>query len=141
MDPLEARRIALEKRRGLQVAAQDMGIDKNYLSLLVDRFYDKVRADPELGPVFEGPLAGRWPEHMARMKSFWASVALRTGEYMGNPMEAHLKLANVLPGHFDIWLRLFQETLEETAPTPEAKDYFLTFALGIANRFKTVMFA
>jgi Domain of unknown function DUF488 len=46
---------------------------------LVDSFYAKVRADPELGPIFERAIVGDWGPHLATMHDFWSSVMLTTG--------------------------------------------------------------
>ena len=82
---------------------------------LVDRFYDKVRRDPELGPVFN-PAVHDWDEHKATLVNFWSSVALKTGRYRGNPMAMH-RPHPIDAAHFDHWLELWRETtLEVTDP-------------------------
>ena len=35
-------------------------LSENAIRHLVDSFYTKVRADPELGPIFERAIAGDW---------------------------------------------------------------------------------
>jgi hypothetical protein len=45
---------------------------------LVYAFYDRVRADPLLGPVFDAKLDGRWDTHLPKMVSFWSSLVLGT---------------------------------------------------------------
>lgn len=140
MDSLQAYELALEKRKELQQKAQDMGITEAYISCLVETFYEKVRTHTELGPVFNEVIGDRWPYHLTKMKSFWSSLALRTGTYQGRPMQAHKALTNAEPEHFKIWLNLFEETLRETAPSPAAVEYFLNFAETIAGRLQRVMF-
>ena len=84
------------------------------LSLLVERFYSKVREDPLLGPVFNRAIDD-WPEHLERMRAFWSSVMLTSGRYKGNPMAAHLKHKEAIrPPMFDRWLELWCETARET---------------------------
>lgn len=78
---------------------------------LVDRFYDKVRADPLLGPVFN-PVVRDWTAHKALMTSFWCTVALRAGSYRGNPMAKHQPLP-ITREHFARWLELWRETASE----------------------------
>src|SRR5690606_34302634 len=76
-----------------QRAAAEMkaiGVDEAFISTLVDTFYGRVLAHPELGPVFDARLAGRWPQHMEKMKAFWSSVAFRSGAYGGKPVQAHM---------------------------------------------------
>lgn len=93
-------------------------LDPAALAQLVDRFYDKVRRDPELGPVFNAAVHD-WDEHKQRLVSFWASVALRAGSYRGNPMAVHLALGGIGSGHFETWLRLWRDTARELLE-PEA---------------------
>lgn len=74
------------------------------------------------------------------MKSFWASVALNAGTYSGQPVPAHKKLSQVEQSHFQTWLALFRQTLQDTAPTPEAVDYFMERANRIAESLQLAMF-
>ena len=131
---------ALETRRRLHEEARAIGVSEEYISLLVDSFYEKVRGHPELGPVFNDLIQDNWPRHLARMKIFWSSIALRTGAYEGNPMPIHKALTNAKPEHFTIWLELFKQTLSETAPTPDVIDYFMAFANSMGKRLSTAMF-
>ena len=48
------------------------------IATLVDHFYEKVRRDPEIGPVFNAAVHD-WDEHKRLLTSFWCSVALRAG--------------------------------------------------------------
>lgn len=141
MEPIEAYNAALDRRHALQRQARNAGISEEYIDLLVESFYKKVRAHPELGPVFNEVIQDRWPEHLAKMKLFWTSVALRTGDYKGSPVPVHRALTNATADHFPTWLFLFYQTLEETAPSPEAAKIFQTFAQSIAARLQQVMFS
>lgn len=117
-----------------------MGIDHAFIDRLVETFYGRVLAHPELGPVFDARLAGRWPEHMAKMKSFWSSVAFRSGAYGGKPVQAHLGVANITPGLFPQWLELFAATLDDIAPNGEAKAWFMATAERIAKSLTLSLF-
>ncbi len=132
-------RTADERRREIEAVAVKMRIDEAYISRLVDAFYDKVRVHPVLGPVFDEKISD-WEPHLAKMKDFWASVALNAGRYSGKPVPKHVALTSVQEWHFDIWLALFRETLDETAPTPQAADYFMERAERIAQSLKLAMF-
>jgi hemoglobin len=79
---------------------------------LVHGFYTKVRADGELGPIFNGAIAD-WDPHLEKMCAFWSSVMRMSGRYHGNPMAAHLRLNGVEPAHFGRWLSLFSATAHE----------------------------
>lgn len=128
------------RRAEIQRRANVIGIDEAYISLLVDEFYRRIRADETLGPIFEEAIGDRWDYHLPRMKSFWASVALNAGTYSGQPVPAHKKLSQVERSHFQTWLALFRQTLQDTAPTPEAVDYFMERANRIAESLQLAMF-
>lgn len=135
-----AAQTALDTRKRLQAEAMAIGVSEEYISLLVDTFYERIRDHSELGPVFNGVIQDNWPRHLAKMKLFWSSVALRTGVYSGNPMNTHKALTQAKPEHFGMWLELFKQTLQETAPNPEVVDYFMKFANNMAQRLSSVMF-
>lgn len=79
------------------------------LTALVHGFYADVRADPLLGPVFEGALRDRWEPHLARMVDFWSTVALGSKTFRGNVFSKHMALPGVTPAHFAAWVRLWGE--------------------------------
>jgi hemoglobin len=133
-------RSADERRREIQDRALALGIDDAYVSLLVDTFYERVRAQPLLGPIFEQVVVGDWAPHLAKMKDFWASVAFNAGRYSGRPVPVHQALSHVEPWHFKLWLALFRQTLIDTAPTPGAVDHFMERAERIAQSLQLAMF-
>ena len=89
---------------------------------LVFTFYDRVREDESLGPIFESRLAGRWDPHLERMCDFWSGVLLATGRFRGNAVQAHRGIPGIAPAHFDRWLELFEETARATLPESIAVD-------------------
>ena len=93
------------------------------IRLMVDDFYGKVREDALLGPIFDGVIRDRWPEHLDKMYRFWETVLLGERSYMGSPFHPHASLP-VHQAHFDRWLALFHETINshfEGAVAEEAK--------------------
>lgn len=133
-------RTTSERRAEIQDNAARMGIDDEYISRLVDTFYERIRADEILGPIFAGNV-GNWDTHLPKMKDFWSSVALHSSRYSGQPVPAHVKLAEeVTPEHFKLWLELFNKTLEDTAPSKEAIPYFMDRAERIARSLQLAMF-
>ena len=127
-------------RENYRRQAKSYGIDAEFVSQMVDGFYTKVRNDAELGPIFDAVIQDQWEPHLVKMKQFWRAIALKTGEYEGRPMPAHLKLKNVTKTHFARWLQLFDENLDEVAPTPEAKAFFQDRARNIARSLMMGMF-
>lgn len=79
------------------------------ISELVHRFYDAVRRDPELGPIFEAHIHD-WNTHLATMVRFWSSLMLGAGTYEGTPMPKHVALPGLTAQLFEHWLGLFQKT-------------------------------
>ncbi len=79
---------------------------------LVDSFYDKVREDEILGPIFIEKIGERWPEHLARMYAFWQTILLHEHTYFGSPFPPHARLP-IEKEHFDRWLDLFHMTIDE----------------------------
>lgn len=79
---------------------------------LVDNFYGKVRKDPLIGPIFDGVIQDRWPEHLEKMYRFWQTVLLEDHTYFGSPFPPHANLP-VEWQHFEKWLELFNQTIDE----------------------------
>ncbi|MGJ7039838.1 hemoglobin [Shinella sp. BE166] len=117
-----------------------IGVTADFIPLLVETFYGRVRAHPELGPVFDGRLQGRWPEHMAKMNRFWSAVAFKDGGYGGKPVMAHQGVQGMNPPLFQTWLGLFSATLDDIAPSPEAKAWFMATAERIAKSLVLSLF-
>ncbi|WP_341227418.1 group III truncated hemoglobin [uncultured Arcticibacterium sp.] len=82
------------------------------IKILVDGFYQKVREDSTLGPIFNERIKDRWPEHLDKMYRFWQTVLLEEHTYHGSPFVPHAQLP-VDKSHFDQWLKLFYETVDE----------------------------
>jgi hemoglobin len=106
---------------------------------LVYAFYDRVRADTLLGPVFETKLAGRWDEHLPKMCRFWSSLVLGSKTYRGNVQQAHQPLEGLEPRHFSHWLYLFLDTVERRFQ-PAAALRFMEPALRIAQSLQLSQF-
>ena len=114
----------------------EAGIDEALIRNVVHKFYDRIRADEMLGPIFSAHITD-WEPHLAKMCDFWSSVLLMTKRYEGRPVPAHLKIedssSTSLNGeHFAHWLSLFGATVEELCPGPAA-ELFLDRAQRIAQ--------
>lgn len=83
------------------------------LARLVEAFYDRVRRDEELGPIFNDAISD-WPEHLGKLAAFWSSVMLTTGRYKGQPVPAHVKHRDrITPELFARWLALWDRTTND----------------------------
>ncbi|MFN3718334.1 MAG: group III truncated hemoglobin [Rhizobium rhizophilum] len=133
-----AHRAEITARAASEMAA--MGVDVGFIDLMVETFYGNIRQHADLGPVFEARLAGRWPEHMVKMKAFWSSVAFKTGAYGGKPVMAHQGVDGMAEGLFHQWLQLFSDTLVEIGASEDAHGWFMTSAERIAKSLVLSLF-
>jgi hemoglobin len=106
---------------------------------LVDAFYDRVFADPRLGPIFLRHIGEDRSAHMRTMKQFWSSVLLKTRSYSGQPVPVHMKLGEVRTEDFAIWLGYFRTTAREIF-VPDAAALVIASAERIAESLKLAMF-
>jgi hemoglobin len=81
------------------------------VSTLVHSFYDRVRRDEVLGPIFDTHVDD-WPHHLAKMVDFWSAILRGTARYRGTPMPKHVALPGLAPELFQRWLGLFRTTTE-----------------------------
>ncbi len=88
---------------------------------LVDTFYDKVRRDQLIGPIFNGRIQDRWPQHLEKMYTFWQTVLLGEHTYFGSPFPPHANLP-VSHQHFEKWMELFTKTIDELFTGEKAND-------------------
>lgn len=101
------------------------------IATLVHAFYDEVRADPVLQPVFDAAIGDNWTPHLARMVDFWCSVMLGSRNFQGNVFGKHMLLTGVTPDHFLRWLTLFEATATRLFNPTDAAE-FKTVARRIA---------
>lgn len=111
-------------------------LDEAMIHAVVHGFYDEIRRDSLLGPIFNGAIAPeQWPHHLAKMCDFWSATLLRTSRYDGRPLPPHLAIPELGEEHFRRWLTLFQATVKRVCP-PEVGALFLERALRIAHSFR-----
>ncbi len=132
----EAHAHAIAARARKRVEAVAIGLDEDFISTLVERFYGRIRADEMLGPIFAARIAN-WPAHLDRMKAFWRSVLHNSGEFAGNPMLKHKLIKGIGSEHFSHWLELFYATLRELESHPQATQLVGDRARMIADSLLT----
>ncbi|MGV8996117.1 MAG: group III truncated hemoglobin [Parvibaculaceae bacterium] len=113
-----------------QAVELETGINEAMVKELVHYFYDRIRDDEMLAPVFNARISD-WDKHLNQMCDFWSSVVLLSGRYHGQPMQKHAPLP-VGGIHFDHWLELFRTSAREICP-PLAATHFITRAERIAE--------
>ena len=80
------------------------------IQLFVDEFYNTVRKDNLIGPIFENVIFD-WRPHLDKMCTFWNAVLFGEPGFKGNPFAKHAPLP-IAPEHFGRWLELFNETID-----------------------------
>src|ERR1700712_1968347 len=111
--------------------------DKNDVALLIDLFYKKAIPDLVIGHFFTSVIQVSWSIHIPVIISFWNGILFGNSEYDGNIMLKHIKLDrlyNLEPGHFERWLQLLKETINENFNGPKAEE-----AISRANSIAKTM--
>lgn len=113
------------------------------IHFLVSSFYDKVRQDALLGPVFN-TIVKDWPNHLERLTDFWETSLLYTHSYDGNPVQVHKQVDRKMHNsismeHFGRWLQLWYETINEHF-TGEHADTAKTRARSISTHLFLKMY-
>ncbi len=83
--------------------------------LLVNTFYDDVKADKTIGDIFNKVVAVNWDEHLPKMYDFWEGILLGGGAFKGNPMQAHIALSKQTEmgkEQFDAWQTIWNKTID-----------------------------
>ena len=91
---------------------------------LVTTFYQNVLEEVMLAPVFIATLGNDMNPHYERMTDFWEDQLLDSFKFDGNPMKVHLEMAhkfNLDNDQFDIWLQLFNMTVDSLYAGPKAE--------------------
>jgi hemoglobin len=92
--------------------------NRNDIVTLVNLFYEKVKQDEKLTPFFAHV---NWPAHLPTMYDFWASMLLGERTYTGAPFQKHISLG-IQSEHFDRWLLLFHQTVNENFTGDKAEE-------------------
>lgn len=106
-------------------------VSETHIRDLVDTFYQAIRADDLLGPIFDRHVKD-WSLHLPKMYDFWSTVVLRTGRYAGRPIEAHERIPGLTAAHFQRWIALWTRTVQRVVPI-SAQDLFIVSAQRMAR--------
>lgn len=97
--------------------------DDESIARLVRGFYERIREDEELGPIFARRIED-WEPHLQRMMMFWTTVLRGEALYQpgpkGPPPVVHRGIAELRRGHFRRWLALFAEEARRVFPAEAA---------------------
>jgi len=116
--------------------AAETGLTEPLVRSVIASFYEQVRQDPVLGPVFYGVLGDDWTAHLNRINLFWLTVTrLGSGYQAKNFMPAHIRHPSIQPDQLPRWLELFRKTARSMCP-PEAADVLIDIAERMAESIK-----
>jgi len=87
------------------------------INVLVRTFYDQIREDKELGPIFNKQIYD-WESHLERLTDFWETNLMAVRSFKGNPLLKHKILDaknkyQIENYHFGIWLRYWITTVNK----------------------------
>jgi len=94
------------------------------IDAFVDRFYERVLADPLLAPVFLDSAQIELDAHLPRIKAFWRKMVLGEAGYARNMVARHAHVhahTRFTHAHFARWLALFEATLDAGYAGPYAR--------------------
>ena len=100
-------------------------VSEEAIAHLVDRFYAKVRSDPQLEYVIDNAIVGDWAGHLARMRAFWVAAISPEGDSAEDPVDAHLRFDGMDRKLLTRWITLFDETCSELFDEPLAAAFRL----------------
>lgn len=86
---------------------------------LVCAFYDKIREDKLLGPIFNQRIpTEEWPTHLEKLTDFWESNLFGVMKFKGRPGQKHIQVDkeqnnSIGIDHFEQWLALWFRTVDE----------------------------
>ena len=91
---------------------------------LVRAFYGRAFADPMIGFLFTDVARLDLEAHVPRITSFWETILLGARSYGGGAFRPHAAIHARSPlqrGHFERWLALWRETVDELFEGPRAE--------------------
>ncbi len=118
--------------------------NRNDIELLVNTFYNKVKNNEVIGPIFSDIASVDWEVHLPKMYSFWATLLLGEHSFTGNPMKKHIELSKLTvmsETEFSEWLLLFTQTTDELftgEKADEAKERATNIAKLMLHKIQAV---
>ena len=98
------------------------GLTEPLIRTVILSFYEKVRRDALLGPVFAEAIGDDWTPQIERIVLFWLTATGQQRGYEGrNFMPAHLRHASVCAELLPRWLELFRQTSDKHCTSESAR--------------------
>ena len=105
------------------------------IELIMRHFYARLLSDPDVAYIFTDVAKIDLEKHLPHLADFWEQNILNSGSYGKNVLKIHFDLHALEPltkAHFQIWLRHFNNTIDESF-CGEKAELMKTRALSIAT--------
>ncbi len=109
--------------------------DRSDIELLMNTFYKKVLVDDTISFLFTEVAKLNLEKHLPTICNFWESALFQKPVYKGNVLAVHEHLNELhalTEDHFNVWLKQFNETVDELFEGNNA-DQIKIRALSIAT--------
>jgi hemoglobin len=86
------------------------------IETLMNAFYKKALTDEKIGFFFTEVAPLNMEVHLPLIVDFWETIVFGKAAYKGNVLEVHQhihQLSSFKPEHFERWVSLFQQTVNE----------------------------
>ena len=121
------------KPSAFEYRATAAGLTEPLVRKVVLSFYERVRQDPALGPVFADAIGDSWDSHIERIIQFWLTATRLGRGYDGrNFLPAHLRNPSIQSALLPRWLEIFRETAAEHC-SPQAASVLTDIAQRMAE--------
>ncbi len=97
---------------------------KEDLIILVNTFYDRVRRDELIGPIFNTIIGDDWSAHLPVMYAFWNTVLFGAEGYKGQAVGKHVEIDRKIalePQDFERWISYWRDTVDALFGGPNAE--------------------
>jgi hemoglobin len=105
---------------------------------LVREFYTRAFADPIIGFLFTDVAKLDLEAHIPRITAFWETILLGAHSYGGGAFRPHAALHAKVPllrGHFDRWVTIWSETVDDLF-AGERAEHAKAHARRVAHAFR-----
>jgi hemoglobin len=119
-----------------QYRAAEAGLTEPLVREVILSFYEKVRVDEVLGPVFTEAIGNDWTAHTERIILFWLTATrLGRGYDSTGFLPAHLRNPSIRSDQLPRWLQLFREKARELC-SPQAASVLIDIAERMAETIR-----
>ena len=111
------------------------------IALFVDRFYERLLADPQLAPIFVDVAAIDLAVHLPHIKDYWCKLLLGDKNYQRHTMNIHRQLHGkraLRAEDFQRWLEFFIAAVDDDFRGERAQRAKLVAASIAANMQKSL---